>query len=182
MVGCAAVSRRSTVPLARRHAPVAAGVPPAIAQLSGLGVLAAVILVHEAGHFSAARSLGIRVKEFSVGFGPTLLSRAASAPELPRYSLRLLPVGGYVSFPRYINATRLEANGVTIQGKLADDVRIARDDPDLLENRPRPQQALVVSAGVAFNLLLAWSCFFSTASVVGIPTIVEQQAKHGVQQ
>lgn len=42
--------------------------------LSSLGVLAAVIALHEAGHLTAALSQGIKVKAFSIGFGPRLLS------------------------------------------------------------------------------------------------------------
>lgn len=42
--------------------------------LTSLGVLAAVIALHEAGHLTAALSQGIKVKAFSIGFGPRLLS------------------------------------------------------------------------------------------------------------
>jgi membrane-associated protease RseP (regulator of RpoE activity) len=42
--------------------------------IQALGVLAAVIAVHEAGHFAAARSLGVLVSRFCIGFGPTLVA------------------------------------------------------------------------------------------------------------
>ena len=45
--------------------------------LVSLLVLGAVILVHELGHFLAARHCGIHVEEFSVGFGPKLLQRSS---------------------------------------------------------------------------------------------------------
>jgi len=51
------------------------------------------ILVHEAGHFAAARWAGITVLEFSIGMGPALWSTERGGT---RYSLRLLPIGGYV--------------------------------------------------------------------------------------
>jgi len=41
----------------------------------GILVLGVVVLVHEFGHFIAARAFGIRVEKFSIGFGPVLLSR-----------------------------------------------------------------------------------------------------------
>ena len=41
--------------------------------LAALAILALLIVVHEAGHFLAATSQGIRVSSFSVGFGPVLL-------------------------------------------------------------------------------------------------------------
>ena len=48
------------------------------------------ILVHEAGHFAAARWAGITVLEFSIGMGPALWSTERGGT---RYSLRLLPIG-----------------------------------------------------------------------------------------
>ncbi|MEE0801596.1 MAG: M50 family metallopeptidase [Gemmiger sp.] len=55
-------------------------------------VFGTVVLVHELGHFLAARRCGIRVEEFSIGFGPALWSRVRNGT---RYSIRLLPLGGY---------------------------------------------------------------------------------------
>lgn len=55
-------------------------------------VFGMVILVHELGHFLAARRCGIGVEEFSIGFGPALWSWEKNGT---RYTLRLLPVGGY---------------------------------------------------------------------------------------
>ncbi|KAL7470784.1 hypothetical protein ACHAXS_011111 [Conticribra weissflogii] len=109
--------------------------------LGSLAVLAFVILVHEAGHFLAARSLGIRVDEFSVGVGPRIAGVrrtkktttttttngsdeyvfdyrwiAGETPDEEResadsqaddieFSLRALPLGGYVRFPENYNRT-----------------------------------------------------------------------------
>jgi hypothetical protein len=42
--------------------------------VSAVAVLAAIIFVHECGHFSAARLQGIHVNKFAVGFGPSLLT------------------------------------------------------------------------------------------------------------
>ena len=55
-------------------------------------VFGTVVLVHEAGHFFAARHCGIHVEEFSIGFGPALWSTVRGGT---RYSVRLLPLGGY---------------------------------------------------------------------------------------
>ena len=65
--------------------------------LASLLVFGGVILVHELGHFLAARYCGIRVEEFSIGFGPRLWSRTRNGTT---YSLRLLPLGGYNLFSR----------------------------------------------------------------------------------
>lgn len=55
-------------------------------------VFGTVVLIHELGHFFAARRCGIRVEEFSIGFGPALWSREKNGT---RYSIRLFPLGGY---------------------------------------------------------------------------------------
>ena len=120
-----------------------------LAALLALGLL---VVIHEAGHFLAAVGQGIRVNGFSVGFGPALLKREHNGVT---YALRLLPLGGFVSFPD------------------DDDSTIPEDDPDLLRNRPIPQRVLVISAGVLANLLLAWVVLVGQSALVGIPAAPE---------
>ena len=117
--------------------------------LTALAILALLIVVHEAGHFLAATWQGIKVSGFSVGFGPALLSRQRRGVT---YALRAIPLGGYVSFPDD-----------------DEDSGVAPDDPDLLRNRPLPQRALVIAAGVLANLLLAYAVLLSQSVVLGIP-------------
>ncbi len=50
------------------------------------------IVIHEFGHFIAAKILGVKVNEFSVGFGPKILNKKGKETE---YSLRLVPLGGF---------------------------------------------------------------------------------------
>ena len=57
-----------------------------------LGIL---VLLHEFGHFIVARLCGVHVYEFSVGMGP-LLCKHISKKSGIQYSLRALPIGGYV--------------------------------------------------------------------------------------
>ena len=56
-------------------------------------ILSLLIIVHELGHFIAARCAGVRVEEFSLGFGPQLFARKVKDT---KYSLSLIPLGGYV--------------------------------------------------------------------------------------
>jgi membrane-associated protease RseP (regulator of RpoE activity) len=117
--------------------------------LTALAILAGLIVVHETGHFLAARWQGIRVSGFSIGFGPALLQQRRDGV---LYALRAIPLGGFVSFPDE-----------------DEDSTIPADDPDLLRNRPLPQRALVIAAGVLANLLLAWAVLVAQGLVVGIP-------------
>ncbi len=56
-------------------------------------ILSLLIIVHEFGHFIAARCSGVRVEEFSLGFGPQLFAKKIHDT---KYSLNLIPLGGYV--------------------------------------------------------------------------------------
>ena len=260
--------------------------------LGSLTVLAFVILIHEAGHFIAARSFGIDVDEFSVGVGPRILGAKKkfmndevtwewidnlnSMEENDEqndgsieFSLRALPLGGYVRFPPSYNQTeafliedkarkardearllRVEKSNslekglefmaarsflfnllslgllkkwskareeeqlkkaeeevlmekssssknsipwlITMLGK-ANDVKDSSesksaqsrlelikagstpqieyyDGPNLLQNRPWTQRAVVLAGGVVFNILLAFICYFGEVTVgSGLP-------------
>ena len=57
--------------------------------LLGLGI---VVFFHELGHFIAARLVGVGVEEFSLGWGPRLVSRRLGGTA---YTLSALPIGGY---------------------------------------------------------------------------------------
>ena len=117
--------------------------------LTALAILAGLIVVHEAGHFFAATWQGIRVSSFSIGFGPVLLERQRRGVQ---FALRAIPLGGFVAFPDD-----------------DEDSPIPADDPNLLRNRPLPQRALVIAAGVLANLLLAWLVLVGQGYLVGIP-------------
>ena len=62
--------------------------------LSALLVFSAVIAIHEFGHFAVAKLCGIQVNEFSIGMGPVLWKKNRKGTQ---YSLRALPVGGFVA-------------------------------------------------------------------------------------
>jgi len=56
-------------------------------------ILSLLIIVHEFGHFIAARRNGVRVEQFSLGFGPQIFKKKVKDTE---YSISLIPLGGYV--------------------------------------------------------------------------------------
>ncbi len=65
--------------------------------IAAIALLAILIVVHEQGHFWAARATGIAVSEFSVGFGPKLLGWK-SRKHGTAFSVRAVPMGGYCAF------------------------------------------------------------------------------------
>ena len=95
-------------------------------------VLGVLIIVHELGHFGVARALGFRVDEFAVGFGPRIFSKERGGI---RYSLRLLPLGGFCKF----HGEDEEA-----------------EDPECFNAQKAWKRALVVLAGAAMNILFAF--------------------------
>lgn len=106
--------------------------------LISLGVL---ILIHELGHFLVAKAFGVYVKEFSIGFGPVLLSWTKGET---KYALKAFPLGGYVA--------------MVGEEVASDDLKIpfARS----LLGISKPKRALVMSAGIILNLVLAFVLFF----------------------
>lgn len=113
-----------------------------------------VVAIHEAGHFIAARSQRMKISSFNVGYGPKLLSFNESGTGT-EFSLRLVPLGGYVAFPSNVEFDEKE------------EIRTL-SDPDLLENRPVLQRMKVIVAGVLANLLLSASLSTGAAMTTGI--------------
>lgn len=100
-------------------------------------LLSLLILVHEAGHFFAARAFGIKVDKFGFGLpvGPTLFSKKIGDVEVLVHAFLL---GGYVSFPDDEK-----------------DCDLPKDSPERFANKPVWQRAIVVSAGVIANVICA---------------------------
>ena len=69
--------------------------------LGAVSVLAFVVLIHELGHYLSARYFGIKVEEFSIGVGYKLFGFEAFGND---FSLRAIPLGGYVRFPENYDA------------------------------------------------------------------------------
>lgn len=124
---------------------------------AGVLLLGFIIFVHETGHFLAARLQGIRVKNFSIGFGPTLFNFTPKDSET-EFTVRALPLGGFVAFPEHSEVDE-ETGTETIN-----------PDPNLLQNRPVLDRAIVISAGVVANIILAWASIFTSVAAVGVPT------------
>ena len=117
--------------------------------LAALAVLGLLIAIHETGHFLAATGQGIRVSSFSIGLGPMLVGWRRRGIQ---FALRAIPIGGYVAFPDHESE-----EGIHPQ------------DPDLFQNRPLHQRALVIAAGVLANLVFAWVALLAQGAMYGVP-------------
>ncbi|MBR5322381.1 MAG: site-2 protease family protein [Clostridia bacterium] len=90
------------------------------------------IFIHELGHYLTARMFNVGINEFALGMGPKMFSRTSKKTGTV-YSLRLLPIGGYVS----------------MVGEDEDST-----DENALNNKPVWQRMIVVAAGAFMNVLV----------------------------
>jgi regulator of sigma E protease len=97
--------------------------------------LALLIVIHEAGHFTAARLCGMRVERFSIGFGKALLSFKRGDTI---FQISPIPLGGFV-----------QINGMNPHEEFD------RNDPYVYPNRPRWMRFFVLVAGPLSNYLTA---------------------------
>ena len=112
-------------------------------------VFGLLIFVHELGHFTVGKLSGMRVNEFALGMGPVLWSRTRGET---KYSLRALPIGGYVSD----------------EGEDEDS-----SDPRAYCNVRLWKRILFVCAGAAMNLLLGFVILSVLVSMrTSLPTTI----------
>lgn len=114
-------------------------------------ILAILIFVHELGHFTIAKKSGIRVDEFGLGFPPKIFAKKVGETI---YTLNAIPFGGFVK----------------IFGEDAHLEEISEADKKRsFLYKPKWIQALVLVAGVSFNVIFAWF-LISLGFMIGLPT------------
>lgn len=107
-------------------------------------VFSAIVLVHEYGHYKAAKSVGIKIYEFAIGMGPTLIKREKNGTI---YSIRLVPIGGFVQ----------------MEGEEEDS-----RTPTSFAVKSIGQRAKVIAAGPLMNFVLALVLFLIIAFGYGV--------------
>lgn len=119
-------------------------------------ILAVLILVHELGHFTFAKLMGVRVDEFGLGFPPRLKSWKRGQTI---YSLNAIPLGGFVK----------------MRGENGED-----EEADSFGSKAPWQRFIILIAGPTMNLLLAVGIFFFTflGGAPRVLTVVSQVASH----
>lgn len=111
-------------------------------------VLVALIVVHELGHFFAAKWSGMKVEEFGIGYPPRALTVAKHKGT--EYTLNWLPFGGFVK----------------IKGEDGGDKA-----GDSFVGKPYHVQALVIAAGIIMNIVFAWVLLSGTLAL-GMPRVL----------
>lgn len=121
----------------------------AVSIIIGIVVFFVIIIIHEGGHFFAAKASGIPVSEFAVGMGPAIFQKKKNGTV---YSVRILPIGGYCAM---------------------------NEDEDIDDEKSFRRQAvwkrmIVIVAGAFMNLVLGFilSFVFFLISGKGITTTV----------
>jgi regulator of sigma E protease len=120
-----------------------------------MGILSIVILgilifVHELGHFLVAKYNKVGVAEFAVGFGPKLFSKVYGTT---RYSLRAIPLGGYV---RMVGETPMAAQDADPEMLEPHEKELLADKANWFVTKKLSARAAVVFAGPLFNLIFAY--------------------------
>ena len=95
-------------------------------------IFEAIIIIHELGHFIAAKASGVKVNEFAIGMGPAIIKKKKGDT---LYAWRVFPIGGYC-------AMEGEDNG--------------SEDGGAFCNKSLPKRMLIVVAGVIMNLVLGY--------------------------
>lgn len=151
-----------------------------------IAILALLVLSHEFGHFISARRNGIKVEEFGFGFPPRLfgiqmfrgqqntgnkkrrlvwgnkdikeIAKENNGQEGTIYSINLIPIGGFVR----------------IKGEDGSQA----EDPDSFGSKKNWQKAVVLSAGVIMNVVLA-IVLLSIGYMFGLPQVVDELPESG---
>lgn len=104
-------------------------------------VLGTLVFIHELGHFAVAKWSGVRVHEFALGFGPTVLKKRIGET---LYAVRILPLGGFVTMA-----------GMEPAETLPDDAAESENDERAFHRRPISHRLAIIAAGPIMNLVLA---------------------------
>jgi regulator of sigma E protease len=116
-----------------------------ITLIASILVFSIVVLVHEYGHYKAARSVGIKVEEFAIGMGPTIYKREKNGTI---YSIRLLPIGGFVNM-------------------VGEDESVDSDESFM--TKTVWQRFKVIVSGPLMNFLLAIVIYITMSLLYGVP-------------
>ena len=114
--------------------------------LAALVIFGVIVMIHELGHFLAAKAMGVQVNEFAIGFGPKLFQFGKKET---KYSIRLFPLGGFCA---------MEGEDAAGGGEVSlEEQKTAEDNPRSFLNKPVWRRIVITVAGVVMNLVLGFA-------------------------
>jgi len=113
-------------------------------------ILGLTVFVHELGHFIFAKKSGVHCYEFSIGMGPKIFSFKGKKGDETTYSIRLLPIGGYV---------QMAGEEVELDNNIPDEKR--------MQSKSFIQRFLIMIAGALNNFILGILIIFIMSLIYG---------------
>ncbi len=137
-------------------------------------ILSGLVILHELGHYLAALFRGVGVKEFGIGYPPKLATFFTYKGT--KFTLNLIPFGGFV---------RLEGENGPSENQEESFSEFEPSSSEVINtNSGEPfycksiiDRLIIILAGVTFNLIFAFAAFSLAYSFLGIPTVLENQAR-----
>jgi regulator of sigma E protease len=125
-----------------------------------IGALMILVFIHELGHFLAAKMFGMRVERFSVGFPPRIWGFKRGDTD---YCIGATPLGGYVKISGMVDESM--------------DTEHLATEPQPWEYRSKPvwQRMVVITAGVIFNMILAFFIYVGMSWSLGKQSLPIEQ-------
>jgi len=120
-------------------------------------ILSVLVVVHELGHFLAAKKTGVLVEEFAIGMGPKLFGHQGKET---LFTIRAIPIGGFCKM-------------CGEEPQLDEEGKIIPKDPDFVpdvrsyESKTQLQKLFILVAGSAMNIIFAWILLFIISLAMG---------------
>ncbi len=124
----------------------------ALTVISAVLVFGFLIFIHEFGHYITARIFKVTIDEFSIGMGPRLAWYESKKTKI-KYSLAMLPIGGFVAMP----------------GEDGESEEY-RDDPNTFDKKPAYARLIIVAAGALVNIVIGFIFMLILTSIINIGT------------
>lgn len=129
---------------------------PVLSYVLAFLAFAVLIILHEFGHFAAAKAVGMRVEKFSLFFGPMIVKKQVGET---LYGIGVIPLGGFVKISGMApddefgeeSGSRLPTTSTSLRSGAA-----VANDPRAYVNMPVWKRVVVIAAGPAMNLLVAF--------------------------
>lgn len=144
---------RKTLPGSRASAEMTMIPFPLLAAISFISVVLVLIVLHELGHYLAARAFGLKPQAFSVGMGPELAG--FTDRNGTRWKICPFPLGGYVKFHGEMHP----GTGTNAEAK----------HPDSFARLARWKRAVIIFAGPFTNLVICGAIFYGIFATTGYP-------------